>query len=77
MGIVGEKMSALHKLCLIGLKESEADKEKGRGEEREEKGKKCVVTAQKKEICRFMFFKLVNRNMGGGVLLFYSNTGSH
>lgn len=39
-------MSALHKLCLIGLKESEADKEKGRGEEREEKGKRCVVTAQ-------------------------------
>lgn len=39
-------MSALHKLCLIGLKESETDKEKGRGEEREEKGKSCVVTAK-------------------------------
>lgn len=46
MRIVGEKMSALHKLCLISLKESEADKEKGRGEEREEKGQRCVVTAQ-------------------------------
>lgn len=39
-------MSALHKLRLIGLKESKADKEKGRDEEREEKGKRCVVTAK-------------------------------
>lgn len=73
-------MSALHKLCLIGLKESEADKEEGRGEDGEGKGKRCVVTAQiwqKTEICRFIFFKLANRNMGDGVLLFYSNTGSH
>lgn len=69
-------MCALHKLWLIGLKESGGDKKaEGEGREiewgkEEEKGRRRVVMEQiGQKICSVTFSKLAGRNLGGSFTL--------